>query len=504
MKRLLAAVALTTAMFLLPRTEAALAAIPSQPTALPTPVASPLAHWPTALQVAGCFHNTSGTCPAPTVSVSADWVNICKHLTHVETDQRITNVAAGSGCIPFQYHDNGLIHGSSVASYPSSIIARDNGALPIFAPNSNSSTGGSLVGEYGSPNNIGYWAAIVGSETWNNYGAYYNQRARFDDALAPWQFANNGILFCGGTWVVSGGGHVCSDGGANTETTANYDGLQQYPYPHPFPPRWLAGLHRFTNSMPLPVLLNPLTDPTFRDYWHVSPTDVWAKPNYNIVTAQCEVCITDNGYASDIPFAWNIWFNHMNTGVVAEEDGLEFELFNVHEKSTADMLFTFASASLYTLDNSKSVIEEQWDSPLTAPTSTVNISNLTYWVPTGAIGPDPRFDPAAANYNPNNPPSTVGVGVFQKPGGAYAREFAHCYINAVDWGACASIVNPWTTSVPYPASSLTQTYTRTLTANANGVMYEFGDNSSTLNLPSISGTAPSTTMAAHSAQIVFL
>jgi hypothetical protein len=487
MKRLLGIAAMVAALTVLPSFSPVLAAIPNGTTVLPTPAPSPLAHMPVGLQVAGCFHNTSGTCPAPTVSVAADWSNICKHLTHVETDQRITNVAAGSGCIPFQYHDNGLIHGSLIASYPQSITARDNGALPIFAPNTNSSTGGSMVGEYG-----------------NNYGAYYNQRARFDDTLAPWQFANNGILFCGGTWVVTSGGHVCSDGGATTETTANYDGLQQQPYPHPFPQRWLDGFHRFMSAMPLPVMLNPLTDPTFRDYWKVLPTDLWAPKNYNIATAQCEVCVTDNGYASDIPFAWNIWFNHENAGVVAEEDGLEFELFNVHEKTTGDMIFTYASVMLYTLDPKLSIIEEQWDSPLTAPTSTVNISNLTYLVPYGAVGPDPRFDPAVSNYSPLNPSPTVGIGVFQQPGGAYAREFAHCTINGVDQGACASVVNPYATIVPYPASTLTQTYTRTITANANGVMYEFGDNSSTVNLPSISASLPANSMPAHSAQIVFL
>jgi hypothetical protein len=129
--------------------------------------------------------------------------------------------------------------------------------------------------------------------------------------------------------------------------------------------------------------------------------------------------------------------------------------------------------------------------------SGILISPLYYIIPTQPLAGSIQFNPISINYNFNSPPSGYGVGKLKTSTGAYAREFAQCYVKGSASGPCAVVVNPTSATVNFP--TLSRTYTHTATYTGRGVITQFGDTGAL----SISGVAPPTTLASGDARIVF-
>ncbi len=93
---------------------------------------------------------------------------------------------------------------------------------------------------------------------------------------------------------------------------------------------------------------------------------------------------------------------------------------------------------------------------------------------------------------PTNPlVATPGTIAALSTGGAYAREYAHCFYRGTDEGACAAVVNPSGTSVAFPYVGK---YSRTLVLSGSDVL----DGGSA----SFNGSAPGT-LAPYSGVIAF-
>jgi len=80
-----------------------------------------------------------------------------------------------------------------------------------------------------------------------------------------------------------------------------------------------------------------------------------------------------------------------------------------------------------------------------------------------------------------------------KVGNVYVREWNDCFINNVDQGACAFVVNPTASTQTVP--TLSKTYTRTLVMSGEGVL-----NGGTI---ATNGAAPPSSLLSGTAYIAF-
>ena len=259
---------------------------------------------------------------------------------------------------------------------------------------------------------------------------------------------------------------------------ANYPFFAFGNYPQPFASAWVSGVKSLFNTASVKVIFNDYYDPTYAQLF--TP---------NVLAAQCENCLTQQSE--------NNWVNQVNAEYLAQQDGVIFHAFNPVENSPGDAMFVYASLMLG-MENPSLVMltEEMQNSSYLAP-SEVQISPLYYIVPTRPLGPGLSFDPIASGYNPNSAPSNVGAKLLKTSGGAYAREFAACYIKGQLVGACAAVVNPTSASAPLP--SLSRTYAHTAAVSGLGVISEFGDTGAV----SATGPAAPSSLAAGTAVILF-
>ena len=115
----------------------------------------------------------------------------------------------------------------------------------------------------------------------------------------------------------------------------------------------------------------------------------------------------------------------------------------------------------------------------------------SYW----AVGPSNlRVEPESevVMINPMKAPITSPADLL-KFGGSYGRRYGKCYVAGVLVGPCAALVNPHSTSVPYPYPPTRYTHTMLLTGSG---VYDGGTVSAL-------GPAPGATLAPYSGEVLF-
>lgn len=474
------------------------------PTPAPTAAATALpANIQQAQKLSGCFHNTNGNCPAPSGSGQvADWAYFGTIVNTVETDARAYGLAAQAGIYNYGYVDPVFIHGSITYNGSTSFCPSDTNPLPQnilskmrdygepgLAVNANQTTCSSqnvatLLGDITQPQAASFWQNVY---KYNNAILYDGNSyqypsgvtgVRIDDWLA--EFINGPA---GGNVICQGPGHLTSTGtvtcsaisGGSSQITADQYPFSQGLSPYIIPDWYIRGSRSFFRAwkqMGLSVVVNNGYDPT-------TTALVAGQPDHaNIRMMQCENCITRNGGSL---WGETTWQNHINTEIVLSSQGVGFEAFNVVENSTADQMYTYVSLGLGMMNPNQVWVDEQCGGTIPSATSGVCISPVALVVPT-----QPLYDPANLNFNPwtigyniYGPPSNYGVATL-KHNNIYSREFGACYVNQVNIGACAYVLNQASSGGTQTITGLHGTYTHQIVASNNGILTGsgFGDTGS--------------------------
>ncbi len=498
-------------LFLLASSPVFAASFPA-PTPAPT-VAAPQSlpsHIPQYQVLQGCFHNTNGNCPAPSSNGAiSDYNDLATALDYDETDVRAINLAHQAGIKTLVYTDPVYIHGGTTyngvtycpqGSNPMPAYTlmheRSYGAA-IMNPNANQSTCGGAVtatvfGDIANPAAWQFWDQAIlqnfAYSTVNNSGVINSIRTgldwvRIDDMYANFNSAllcaSTGVLSATGTFTTCGQSSPSIAGGTYTVTADNV------PFPGQPAPNYagtaynngVKGFFRSFGQYGLAVDPNDVTDPTIVAQI-ASDAD-----HANIGEVTCENCITiGSGNA-----LWNdtIWRNHVDMAIYAQSIGLPVHFFHPILNSQANEKYLYGSIWLALMTPKGISVTNQLGGSLSAPSSGVAISPLSYIIPTQPIAdPVNMFaNPLDLRYNPANPPSSYFAGALKVATGIYKREFAVCYDNhtgtPVSLGPCAAIV-----ATPAAASStnisalgLAGTYTHTVSWTGTGILTQaaYGD-----------------------------
>ena len=230
---------------------------------------------------------------------------------------------------------------------------------------------------------------------------------------------------------------------------------------------WETGGGSLSSAAPRPVIINGLSSLNGHD---VSPTIAMVGSNANTIGGNFEHCYSDNTQPKDAGWFWTAVEN--SELQIAAQHKLFFCMLRDTSSATTqtdERMYALASF-LLTYDPSTSVI---WEEFATA--------TGFHAMPEQALVP---LDPIAAQ-----PTSVTSLAM---SGGAYGREYQHCYIAGKFVSSCAVAVNPnpaATATFPFPQ------YTHTLVLNGSGVL----DGGSIAT----NGAAAPTTMPALSAYVVF-
>jgi len=490
------------------------------PTALPTGIP---ANIPQVAILSGCFHNSNGNCPSPSVNGQvADWQYLGTRVPYVETDARAYGLCNAGSIQCWGYMDPVWIHGGITYNATTSFCPSDASPLPLNilshmrdygevgqVPNANQTTcGGNTVateiGDITQPQAASFWHQVYRYNNAFGTDAYNTAQnptglslVRVDDYLAPFLNNPSNTLVCQGPAHLTTSGTIvsCSSySGSVSQITQDLYPFNALPYPHAIPAWYVNGARNFMRSwkdLGFGTVVNNDTDPTTTDLFYGQPDHA------NVFAMQCENCITRNGGSL---WSETIWQNHINAEIVTTSQGVVYHAFNVVESVAGDPLYTYVSLGLGAMDFNKVAVTEQCGGSISVPTSGICISPASLVVPTQPRN-DPaniNFNPFAIGYNPNTPPQNVGVATL-KHNGFYSREFVQCYVNQTAIGNCAYVLNPPGGSTQ-TITGLQGTYAHQIAITGTGILTAtgFGD---TYTITYNSSAAP-TSLTAGSAAIL--
>lgn len=450
----------------------------SVPSATPTVATDIPTHIPIYADVAGCYHNSNGNCPAPlagptasSAQVQSDITTLAKYVDIWQTDLRAVNYAHAAGIFTVAYFDIFQLHENACClaanSFASNLIAKDKQGNQIYSPWANQTNGGSFLGDPAAgPGNLAdYLNGLISQQVHAQYGPFAIDGARLDDGNQPGRTTSY-QSYCAGFFANGGKTAACnSSHPAVTASTAPY---LSYP---PYNADWIAGYKATVAKSSLPVIVNGGTDPSYG--WLAQP---------NVKAVECETCITHTNEPT--------WVNQMNAGLTFQHLGVAFHLFRIQENNSQDAGLAWTSAAMMYEIPRGVIMTEQVASSISPPSNNgaggnIATNPLMYIVPTQWIGPDMHFDWKSYNYD--KPTTNVGIGLLKTSTGAYAREALQCAIAGRPAGPCAFVVNPTTATVAWP--KLSQHYTRAIRYDGLGAITPFGDTGS---LNTNAGAPPAT------------
>lgn len=250
--------------------------------------------------------------------------------------------------------------------------------------------------------------------------------------------------------------------------------LSTYQEEHPFSAlpcsysdsAWLTAGIAFQQAAGIPVLFNGLHEVDL--YSHAVSPSIGLLQSNNAIGGNFEECY---GSASQPKERGWFWQTTEQTELQVAQQNKIFECMvedpSPASTSTDGRLYTYASF-LLTYDPQTSVI---WDFYQTS--SGFHVEPESQLVP---------LQPRAG---------VTDVSQLVQAGGAYAREYASCYLAGQDMGPCAAVVNPTGAAVPFPFTQ----YHHTLALSGGGILD--GGTVST------AGAAPAASLPALSGEIVF-
>lgn len=507
-------------------------ATPAVPSAVPT-------HVPTYVSFAGgsngltqCWHNNGGPsnpsgCPGsmPTPGPSGstgDWRAVAPYIDSIDTTTALATIAnqagvnAGVSVDAFQLHGSIVSGGTTYTptTYPSAITLRDRYTnYAIVAPNLQPTTVsgsvyGAVLGDPTSPASWSFWAravAALNAQSPDNGQSGPYQFVREGTATYPADLQTNGAILCYGPASADTGSPPYTCANTSNNTALSYDSsayLALYAGAHYMAPAWTNGVRNLSRTLArqnMQVWVGGIATPNELDpFWGLADNGgaTWVESDY---------AFTRNTLATGTPY-WSetSWQNQVNTELAAQYDGLGFAALNTKELNAAEQMYGYASLLLGMANpNSVAYGEDITGGALSVPASGVPIAPIVNVVPTQPVADPPNlfFDPFVQGYTPAAPSLAYGVGALKTLTGAYAREFAACYVQQVNAGACAVVVNPTASMVYVPV--LSRPYAHALSWTGNGIITpsQFGGGD-TYTISTTSNTAPGS-LAPHTATVLF-
>ena len=204
---------------------------------------------------------------------------------------------------------------------------------------------------------------------------------------------------------------------------------------------WTQGEIALNNAAPVPVIFNGLNALNGHDV----SLSTGMLAGSNTFGGNFEHCLTDDGIAKQNGWLWTA-IENTQLQVTAKGKTFECESINTSPAATSQDARTYGYASfLLTYNPSLSI---WWT--MFATTSGLHALPETQLVPLDPVMPAP-----------------ADVSGLVMSGGAYGREYKHCYVAGQFVSACAVVVNPSTAGSvinPFPQ------YTHTLTMNGSDVL----------------------------------
>ncbi len=230
---------------------------------------------------------------------------------------------------------------------------------------------------------------------------------------------------------------------------------------------WIAGNEALDSSSVFPVIVNGLEA---YDNNHGPSIELPVLQNSNTFSGNFEGCYT--GFGTLKAATW-FWTMTENSELIVNNEHKTFECMartlTPASSSIDTRIYTYASF-LLTYDPQTSIYWSEFSTP-----SGLHVLPETQLVPTDPLVPSPS-----------------SVSALQVSGGAYGREYAHCYLHGSLIGPCAIVVNPDSSSShPFPYT----TYHHSLVLSGSGVL-----DGGTI---AINGAAPPASIPANEAMIVF-
>lgn len=187
----------------------------------------------------------------------------------------------------------------------------------------------------------------------------------------------------------------------------------------------------------------------------------------NTIGAVYEHCYSDNTFLEETGWLWQAVENtEIQVGAKGKAFWCMLRNSNSAASSIAPRIYALASF-LLTYNPTKSVLWEEFSTP----------SGFH-------VMPESQFVPQSPSIST---PSSIAS--LKQSGGTYARQYGACYYNGNSVGRCAIVVNADTSAHPFPYSG----YGHSLSLSGSGIVDGYS--------VSLSGSAPSSSVPAHSAVI---
>lgn len=352
------------------------------------------------------------------------WDTVAKYADYADLDQRGSEDAHNAGIKVGFYTDVHLLckgntcSGSpNVEDVPEAAFAHTCDGRRVYSSD-DTDAARKLLGDPRSPALKRALNRVIDGKLHNQFGNYHEDFVIDDDVFIP-----------EATWFAW---HADSPRGP----------VQQQPYCGYTRAAYMNGIKAIEAAAHVPVLFNGLNGLPDVPYIENAP---------NVIGGICEDCLHASYDAARNREGSPIWNEELDAALSAVDHKKVWVDYPHGEIDDDTQGYLYASLMLVSHRGSI-VLHEDIDTP-----SGLSIPPTVWLVPHGSLAPMPHR-----------------IAQLRRPGGTYAREFAHCAIDGTPVGPCAAIVNPDANAshaYPFPAGR----YRRILQISGRGIARDLGD-----------------------------